>query len=120
MTRKDWKLGECRVQIEIITPSGSGLKYYIPHLNREMCQKAVEFASEAIKSQRVYGRDWDAFYVTTFCNQAHRLRDGKPINHECYILPVEMLLAEADGRLSEAQDLLARFGKGSIHKGVKG
>lgn len=37
-------------------------------------------------------------YVTTFCNQAHRLWDGKPIAHCCYVLRVDALIAERDGR----------------------
>jgi hypothetical protein len=36
------------------------------------------------------------FYVTTFCNFAHRLKDGKPINHECYIIPPELLRLEME------------------------
>lgn len=38
------------------------------------------------------------FYVTTFCNQAHRLRDGSPISHECYRLDRRKLIAEHEGK----------------------
>lgn len=34
------------------------------------------------------------FYVTTFCNFAHRLSDGAPINHECFVLSPSKLRAE--------------------------
>jgi hypothetical protein len=37
-----------------------------------------------------------ALYVTTFCNFAHRMKDGKPIDHECYIIPPALLRAEHD------------------------
>ena len=37
------------------------------------------------------------FYVSTFCNFAHRLRDGKPIEHNCYVLDPVALRAERDG-----------------------
>ena len=37
------------------------------------------------------------FYVTTFCNFAHRMRDGTPIDHECYVLSVRDLKAEREG-----------------------
>ena len=36
-------------------------------------------------------------YVTTFCNFPHRLKDGKPIEHNCYILDPKALQAEARG-----------------------
>ena len=36
-------------------------------------------------------------YVSTFCNHAHRLRDGSPISHECYVLDRKKLKAEAEG-----------------------
>lgn len=33
----------------------------------------------------------DPIYVTTFCNQGHSLRDGQPIEHECYQLsPIKL------------------------------
>lgn len=35
-----------------------------------------------------------AAYVTTYCNHAHRLSDGKPIGHECHILPPKALELE--------------------------
>lgn len=36
-------------------------------------------------------------YCTTFCNQAHRIDNGHPVNHECYILKPEALKAEMEG-----------------------
>ncbi len=33
-------------------------------------------------------------YVTTYCNFAHDLADGKPVAHECYVLPPKALAAE--------------------------
>lgn len=59
------------------------------------------------------------FYVTTFCNFAHRIKDGKPIGHECYVLPTEALVAERDGRMEHAQDILSRWKKRATHKGLK-
>ena len=45
------------------------------------------------------------FYVTTFCNRAHRKRDGRPINHECYILRPESLKLEIDGKMDEIEKM---------------
>ena len=36
------------------------------------------------------------FYVTTFCNFPHDLRDGVPWNHECYVIPPRLLELEKD------------------------
>lgn len=46
------------------------------------------------------------FYVTTRCNFAHRLADGKPIDHECEILPPAALEAERKGDFAEAIRLI--------------
>jgi len=46
------------------------------------------------------------YYVTTFCNMPHRLCDGKPIRHECRILPSEALQAERDGNYERAIEIL--------------
>lgn len=61
----------------------------------------------------------DTFYVTTFCNHAHRLEDGKPIRHECYVLPTAALHAEKDGKLGEAVELLGKWKKRRVHRGLK-
>jgi len=57
-------------------------------------------------------------YCTTYCNKPHRVRDGMPVNHECRVLPHEVLKAEIDGDYTLAQQLL---GKAStrISKGIK-
>jgi hypothetical protein len=59
------------------------------------------------------------FYVTSFCNFPHRLSDGKPINHECYILPTAALVAETQGRYQTAQDILSEWKNRRRHAGVR-
>lgn len=56
------------------------------------------------------------FYVTSFCNFAHSLKTGRPLAHECYILPPRGLIAERDGRIDEAIKLFAKK-KGPIVRG---
>jgi hypothetical protein len=59
-------------------------------------------------------------FCTSFCNQGHRMSDGKPVDHECYILPVAALKAERDGRHEEALELLrADIPTRRVHRGVK-
>jgi hypothetical protein len=42
------------------------------------------------------------FYVTTFCNFAHYLDTGRPIGHECYIIPPRLLEMERTATTYEA------------------
>ena len=58
-------------------------------------------------------------FVTTYCNKPHRLEDGKPIDHECYILPTAALHAERDGQIARAMIVLAHWKKRRVHKGVR-
>jgi hypothetical protein len=58
-------------------------------------------------------------YCTTFCNRAHRLLDGKPIQHECYILPPEALRAERAGDMDEALEILSAWKVRRVHNGTK-
>lgn len=59
------------------------------------------------------------FYVTTFCNHAHRLEDGKPIEHQCYVMPTEALLAERKGDMARAITILDNWKKRRQHNGVR-
>ena len=64
------------------------------------------------------------FYVTTFCNFAHRLRDGMPINHECYKIPPKLLKLEMEAECcteGECGEAWRKWysNKGSFHRGVK-
>jgi hypothetical protein len=46
------------------------------------------------------------FYVTTYCNHAHRLSDGTPIDHECHVIPPEALQAEMNGDYDKGIELI--------------
>ena len=61
----------------------------------------------------------DQGYVTTFCNHAHRIRDGKPIAHECEILPPEALRAEIDEDFERALEIMSNRKKRYMRRGVK-
>jgi len=58
-------------------------------------------------------------FCTSFCNQGHRLSDGKPVDHECYVLPTEALHAERAGKFERAQEILALWKDRRPHRGVK-
>jgi len=59
-------------------------------------------------------------YVTTYCNHPHRLSDGKPIAHNCYVLPPEALEAERNGDTDRAIELLQKAKPLIEHRGIKG
>lgn len=42
------------------------------------------------------------FYVSTYCNFPHRMRDGRPLRHECRMIPPAALRAERDGDYEKA------------------
>jgi hypothetical protein len=59
-------------------------------------------------------------YCTTYCNQGHRVSDGKPVNHECRILPPAALVAEINGDYETAIALLsAEKNQSHMRRGVK-
>jgi hypothetical protein len=47
-------------------------------------------------------------YCTTYCNHGHDLATGKPIDHECYVIPPLALLAERDGDFATAVEIMDR------------
>jgi hypothetical protein len=57
-------------------------------------------------------------YCTSFCNHGHRLEDGKPVKHECYVLPTEALHAEQRGDHARAKEVLSTWKKRKVHNGV--
>lgn len=60
-----------------------------------------------------------AFYCTSFCNFGHYLDTGRPIGHECYVLPVAALTAERNGDNLTASRILIKW-SGKRGQPVKG
>jgi hypothetical protein len=50
-------------------------------------------------------------YVTSFCNHPHDLATGRPIGHECYVLPHRALQYERGGYYEEAQRLIQKMSR---------
>jgi hypothetical protein len=46
-------------------------------------------------------------FATSYCNQAHALATGRPVGHECYVLPPRALAAERAGDVELANQILA-------------
>ncbi len=64
--------------------------------------------------------DPNATYTTSFCNQEHRLRDGKPVGHECFVLPAEALHAERADETERANTILSNWKNRRKHNGLRG
>jgi hypothetical protein len=58
-------------------------------------------------------------YVTTYCNHAHDIKTGKPINHECYVLPPRAIALEMEDRIPEAIDVIQLAKPLRVHRGIK-
>jgi hypothetical protein len=58
-------------------------------------------------------------YVSTYCNFAHRCKDGKPIQHECRIIPPKALEAEMNDDISLAIEILSTTPARIMRRGVK-
>ena len=76
-------------------------KWLIPSLKRHLSSMAAKI------------------FCTSFCNHGHRLVDGKPIDHECFVLPTEALLAEQAGDNARALEVMGAWKKRRVHKGLK-
>ena len=55
-------------------------------------------------------------YCTSFCNFGHRLKDGKPVEHECYIIRPEMLRMEHEHGARACLDYMRETGE-NFHTG---
>jgi hypothetical protein len=64
--------------------------------------------SKSPKISPVTGKPYSEVYATTFCNRGHYMATGRPIGHECRIIPPAALRAEYDGDIARAQEILSR------------
>ena len=46
------------------------------------------------------------FYVSTYCNFAHDMETGEPIDHECVLIPPKALDAEREGDFDKAIEIM--------------
>ncbi len=82
---------------------------------------AAKAAGGAFGAVRANPRKKGSFYVTTYCNKAHDKKSGKPVGHECYVLPVEGIRAEVAGDNDRAIEIFQAWGRGrrTTHKGLR-
>lgn len=61
-------------------------------------------------------------YLTSFCNRLHCMRTGRPIEHECFLLPPAALRAEREDQISKSVSILAEAraeGRLRRHRGIR-
>lgn len=51
-------------------------------------------------------KDEPTIYCTTYCNFGHRMSNGRPVGHECRIIPPAALRAERNDDFALAQKIL--------------
>lgn len=61
----------------------------------------------------------EPIYVSSHCNFAHRLGDGKPIEHECRIIPTRALTAEINGEIEKAIEIMVATPAVIMRRGVR-
>jgi hypothetical protein len=61
-----------------------------------------------------------AVYATSFCNFGHDLRTGRPIGHECEILPPAALRAEREGDVPRAIEIMEQHRRRYGRRYVRG
>jgi hypothetical protein len=80
-------------------------------------------AARAYEAAQEKERKRTSVYATTFCNQGHRLADGKPVEHECYILDPVVLENEIYNGPNAALEFAQKEGRrvhyGKVHSGLE-
>lgn len=54
------------------------------------------------------------FYVSTYCNFPHSKKTGRPIGHECRVIPPSALKAEMAGDYEKAIDILGSTSRQTV------
>lgn len=75
-------------------------------LSTEEIDELFERAEKAFEKAKP-PKDGAKIYCTTYCNQGHRLDNGKPVQHGCFILPPAAIEAERAGQHDRAIEILA-------------
>jgi hypothetical protein len=60
-----------------------------------------------------------SYYCTSFCNQGHSFVTGKPLDHECYVLPPKALRMEFLGNVELACEYIQAAKPLPVHGGTR-
>jgi len=59
------------------------------------------------------------YYCSSYCNFTHRMSDGKPVEHECRIIPPDALQAECVGDIPRAIEIMQSVPARWMRRGVR-
>jgi hypothetical protein len=59
------------------------------------------------------------YYCTSYCNHGHSLQNGRPLNHECYVLPPKALALEMHGKTERAIEVIEAAKPLRVHPGTR-
>ncbi len=104
-------IGKCKTVVFMTTDLCGSLPHEAPRCE-PLNKHKISVSWERLNAMRL-------FYVTSFCNFAHRLSDGKPINHECYIIPPKFLEQEIQGESWNGKEHDEWRCRRKIHRGVR-
>lgn len=90
-----------------------GSNVAVPTLRKVMRERLVELCEAGILPPDDAGP-----YCTTYCNRYHGA-DGKPLDHECFVLPRGAIAAERAGHYQQAIDLIDGAKPLRAHRGVR-
>lgn len=51
-------------------------------------------------------------YASTFCNRGHYVATGRPVKHECIVIPLAALKAEMEGDYTKANEIMSKRPRG--------
>ena len=91
-----------------------GLRHLVPEEYRPRFDELLTAMEKEPQPATAHG-----IYVTSYCNKPHFLADGRPVEHECYVLPAAALVAERDGDIAKATDIMGRWTNRREHAGVR-
>ena len=106
-------------EVEALRLYRKNLRGQHTHWQHPDIEDACKFLKHLEDRARSYTKMKIEVYCTTFCNYPHRLNDGKPIGHACYVLPTAALLAEQAGDTDKATTILGQWKKRRKHNGIK-
>jgi hypothetical protein len=70
------------------------------------CRPTFEEAKQLAAEKMALLQPEPKIYATSYCNHGHYVLTGKPVNHECRVIPPAALQAEMAGNYAEAIELM--------------
>jgi hypothetical protein len=70
------------------------------------CLDNPKRVAQSLKAAKAAKAAKTSYFVTSYCNQRHSTKTGKPVGHKCIIIPPAALRAEIAGNFDEALKIM--------------